>query len=289
MIIDNKKLQEQVVHVELGLANVKQLMKDTELMKWFADDFALRFCWSSNALEGNTLSLDETIALVEFDEVRAGHTYSEYQEAKNLYYAIWMSMIPFHYEPITEEWIQANNGWLLDSNGKYRTEDVKVGTLLETAHMPPHYERVPELMQEYAATVNFKSDVLIEFFEKLTLSHLTFERIHPFKDGNGRVGRMILNQQLINNGLLPVALTKNSDYIQGFKQFSRNGDYSKLMYEILKGEEEALERLTAFEKKREQGLNWDPKTTLEGKIEAADKLKAEQKNGQSVQKDRKER
>jgi len=289
MIIDNKKLQEQVVHVELGLANVKQLMKDTELMKWFADDFALRFCWSSNALEGNTLSLDETIALVEFDEVRAGHTYSEYQEAKNLYYAIWMSMIPFNYEPITEEWIQANNGWLLDSNGKYRTEDVKVGTLLETAHMPPHYERVPELMQEYAATVNFKSDVLIEFFEKLTLSHLTFERIHPFKDGNGRVGRMILNQQLINNGLLPVALTKNSDYIQGFKQFSRNGDYSKLMYEILKGEEEAIERLTAFEKKREQGLNWDPKTTLEGKIEAADKLKAEQKNGQSVQKDRKER
>ena len=145
------------------------------------------------------------------------------------------------------------------------------------------------VMQEYAATVNFKIDGFIEFFEKLTLSHLTFERIHPFKDGNGRVGRMILNQQLINNGLLPVALTKNSDYIQGFKQFSRNGDYSKLMYEILKGEEEAIDRLTAFEKKRAQGLNWDPKITLEGKIEAADKLRENQGNDSPARNDRDER
>lgn len=289
MIIDSKKLQEKITHIEQGLAAVKHLMADTELMKWFADDFALRFCWSSNAIEGNTLSLDETIALVEFDEVRAGHTYSEYQDAKNLYYAIWMSMIPFHSEPITEAWIQTNNGWLRGSEGNYRTKDVTVGTLLETAYVPPHYERVPGLMQEYAANVNFKIDGLIEFFEKLTLSHLTFERIHPFKDGNGRVGRMILNQQLINNGLLPVALTKNSDYIQGFKQFSRNGDYSKLMYEILKGEEEAIDRLTAFEKKRAQGLNWDPKITLEGKIEAADKLRENQGNDSPARSDRDDR
>lgn len=289
MIIDNEKIQEKIEHIEHGLSTVKHLMADTELMKWFADDFALRFCWSSNAIEGNTLSLDETIALVEFDEVRAGHTYSEYQDAKNLYYAIWMSMIPFHSEPITEAWIQTNNGWLRGSEGNYRTKDVTVGTLLETAHVPPHYDRVPELMKDFATTVNFKVAGLAELFEKLTLSHLTFERIHPFQDGNGRVGRMILNQQLINHGLLPVALTKNSDYIQAFKQFGRNGDYSKLMYEILKGEEEAIDRLTAFEKKRAQGLKCDSQLTLKGKMEAANKLQAEQQKDRSAPKDRDER
>lgn len=287
MIIDNKTRQEQVAHVEKKLATAKHLMSDAELMAWFAEDFALRFCWSSNAIEGNTLSLYETIALVEFDEVRAGHTYSEYQDAKNLYHAICTSMTPFHKESITEAWIKANNQLLRGSGGEYRVENVKVGTLLETSHIPPRHEHVPEMMKGFAENVNFRAEGVEDLFEKLTLSHITFERIHPFKDGNGRVGRMILNQQLINHGLLPVALTKNSAYIQGFKQYSRNGDYSKLMYEILKSELEAIERLVSFEKKRQKGLNWDPKMTLEEKIEAAGKLQASQ--SQSMPASREER
>lgn len=274
MIIDTKKLQEKIEHIELGLVKVKNLMADTELMDWFADDFALRFCWSSNAIEGNTLSLDETIALVEYDEVRAGHTYSEYQEAKNLYHAICKAMIPFHSEPVTEEWIKANNGLIRGVAGEYRTENNRVGTLFETSHYPPDYKQVPALMQNFIETVNFETKTTSELFEKLTFSHLTFERIHPFWDGNGRVGRMILNQQLINHGLLPVALTKTGSYIQAFKHYSRNKDISLLMYEILKEEENSIERLLDFQQKREQGLNWDPKMTLEEQIEAAGKLQA---------------
>ncbi len=276
MIIKNEKLQEQILHVEQGLAAVKQLMNDAELMSWFADDFALRFCWSSNAIEGNTLSLDETIALVEFDEVSAGHTYSEYQDAKNLYSAICTSMIPFHSEPITEAWIKENNGLLRGAPGAYRTGDVRVGTLVETSHMPPHHDRVPALMQDFMADVNIQNDNLAELFKQITLSHIIFERIHPFQDGNGRVGRMVLNQQLINNGLLPIALTKNSNYIQSFGVYNKNKDYSKMMYEILKAEIEAIEHLKTIEQKRHHGLDWDPKMTLEAKIEAASRLQAEQ-------------
>ena len=81
--------------VEQALALTKNLMSNETLMSWFTDDFAVRFCWSSGALEGNTLSLEEIIALIEYDEVRAGHTYTEYQEAKNLFRAIQESMLPF--------------------------------------------------------------------------------------------------------------------------------------------------------------------------------------------------
>ena len=287
MVIDNKKLQEKITHVEQGLANAKHLMEDADLMKWFADDFALRFCWSSNAIEGNTLSLDETVALVEYDEVRAGHTYSEYQDAKNLHHAICRSMIPFHSERISEAWIKQNNQLLRGQGGEYRTEDVKVGTIFETAHVPPSYELVPNLMRDFVEEVNFHAGSLSVLFEKLALSHLTFERIHPFKDGNGRVGRMIMNQQLINHGLLPVALNKNSEYRQAFKQYGKNGDYSKMMYEILKGEEEAIDRLAAFEQKREQGLKWDPKLTLAEQIKEAGELQA--KNKKPVRPNREER
>ena len=276
MIIKNKILQEQAERVEQGLAKVQHLMADPELMNWFADDFALRFCWSSNAIEGNTLSLDETVALVEYDEVRAGHTYSEYQDAKNLHYAICTSMVPFRYQPIKEDWIKRNNRLIRGTAGGYRTSDVKVGNLLETTYVPPSFTEVPRMMQGFLDTVNFNEDLsVLDTFKQIAVQHMTFERIHPFKDGNGRTGRMILNQQLINHGLLPVAITKNSAYMQAFRQYGRNGDYSKMLHELLKAEEDAIDRLIAFEQKREQGLNWDPKMTLEEQIEAAGKLQAD--------------
>lgn len=275
MIISNKILQEQVERVEQGLAKVQHLMADPELMSWFADDFALRFCWSSNAIEGNTLSLDETVALVEYDEVRAGHTYSEYHDAKNLYHAICSSMIPFHFEAIKEDWIKRNNLMIRGGSGGYRSENVRIGNLFETSYIPPDFAKVPQMMWSFLDTVNFDAKTVLETFKTIAIQHITFERIHPFKDGNGRIGRMILNQQLINHGLLPVAITKNSAYMQAFRQYGKNGDYSKMLHELLKAEEEAIDRLIAFEKKREQGLNWDPKMTLEEQIEAAGKLQAD--------------
>lgn len=274
MIVNNKILKEQAEHVEHGLANVQHLMVDAELMAWFAEDFALRLCWSSNAIEGNTLSLDDTVALVVFDEVRAGHTYSEYHDAKNLYHAICSSMIPFHREDITEEWIKNNNRLIRGEDGEYRVQNNRIGNQFETSHIPPDFSRVPGLMKEFAVLVNIKAGSLFDLFKELAVLHMTFERIHPFWDGNGRTGRMILNQQLINYGLLPVAITKKSAYMQAFRQFGRNGDYSKMLHELLKAEEEAIDHLIDFEKKREQGLNWSHKIPLEDQIKAAGILQA---------------
>lgn len=265
-LINNDELLSQVEH---ELTATKNIMSDETLMKWFTDDFAVRFCWSSNAIEGNTLSLDETIALVEYDEVRAGHTYTEYQEAKNLYRAIQESMIPFRVQPVSEEWIKNNNRVIRGLGGEYRTEDVKIGTIVETTYMPPKSAQVPDLMKKYIENVNFDVNGLADLIEKVVRSHLHFERIHPFYDGNGRTGRMIMNQQLINHGLLPVAINKNSEYRQSFKRYDKNGDISQLVHIVLAGELEAIQRLQEFKKKREQEMPSDLKRSLEEQIEAA--------------------
>lgn len=94
-LIDNEKLYE---NIEKKLELIKAAKEQPVIMKPFIKDFAYRFCWSSNALEGNTLSLDETICLIDYDEVRSGHTYTEYQEAKNLYKAIKKEMLPLQKE-----------------------------------------------------------------------------------------------------------------------------------------------------------------------------------------------
>ena len=235
--------------VEQALALTKNLMSNETLMSWFTDDFAVRFCWSSGALEGNTLSLEEIIALIEYDEVRAGHTYTEYQEAKNLFRAIQESMLPFSPKPITEEWIQKSNGIIRGTDGSYRTIPLRVGTQFETVYFPPAPEQVPALMQAYMEKVNFTADTFAEIIELIVRSHLHFERIHPFSDGNGRTGRMILNQQLINHGLLPITIHKNSDYRRAFKRYDKNGNISLMVHVVLDGEREAIQRLRDFQEK----------------------------------------
>ena len=238
-----------LLQVEHDFAGIQTILNEKTLMAWFMDDFAVRFCWSSNAIEGNTLSLEETIALVEYDEVSAGHTYTEYQEAKNLFRAIQESMLPFCPKPITEEWIEHNNGIIRGTDGTYRTIPLRVGTQFETVYFPPAPEQVPSLMQAYMEKVNFTAETFAEIIELTVRSHLHFERIHPFADGNGRTGRMILNQQLINHGLLPITIHKNSDYRQAFKRYDKNGDISLMVHVVLDGEREAIQRLKDFQEK----------------------------------------
>ncbi len=113
-------------------------------------------------------------------------------------------------------------------------------------YIPPDAKSVPELMKNYLESVNFVVLDMKDLIEKIAISHFQFERIHPFADGNGRTGRMIINQQLINHGLLPITINKNSDYRQSFKRFDKSGDISQFVHLMLTGELQALERLKEF-------------------------------------------
>lgn len=255
MIINNEKL---IQEVERALDGIKPQMDNEMLMEMFSKDFSFRFCWSSNAIEGNTLSLDETVALIEYDEVKAGKPYSHYKEAKSLYRAISESMLPFHQEPISESWIKKNNAIIMESSGEYRKGPVYVGSLVEAVYYPPAAEEVPTLMNRFLQTINFELEKLTEIMEKVAKTHFDFERIHPFPDGNGRVGRMILNQQLINNGLLPVAIGPKGDYRRSFLIYDRSADMSKLIHELCKAEINSVRRIQCLQQKMNQDFVLNP-------------------------------
>ena len=68
--------------METQKEEIFKLMENPLISQPFVEDFAKRFSWSTNAIEGNTLSLEETIAVIDYDEVRSNHTYSEYTDAK---------------------------------------------------------------------------------------------------------------------------------------------------------------------------------------------------------------
>ncbi len=236
-------------HCELALNAVKKaddIKKDEIAWTEFYKDFKYRFCWSSNSLEGNTLSLDDTIAVIDYDEVRSNHTYSEYSEAKCMYNAI--KNLNVSGQEITETWIKENNGIIIDSVGEYRTKNIYIGSVIEAKFYPPNYTKVASLMKEYMDSIknglqgNFKQKI-----ESAAVSHITFERIHPFIDGNGRVGRLLLNQLLLNEGLFPISISNTSKYRQALQAYDNTKDTSLMEYLICDGQKEASERLLQFE------------------------------------------
>lgn len=241
-------ISQSIKEIESSLNDIKEIYNTPLIIEAFKKDFEYRFCWSSNFLEGNTLSLDETIDLIEFDEVNSNHTFSEYVEAKNLYSAIKKNL-SFNYREITEKWIKDINADILKREASYRKHDVFIGSKIEIVHYPPSYKELNDLMSKYIENVNDRYTSIEELVKNIAIKHIEFERIHPFLDGNGRTGRLILNQSLINNGLLPISISKNSKYKKAFIQYDRNKDTSPLEHIICKNELKEIKMVIELSKK----------------------------------------
>lgn len=238
--------ENRILQIETEKKEIFKHMENPLISQPFIEDFAKRFSWNTNAIEGNTLSLEETIAVIDYDEVRSNHTYSEYTDAKNAYYAIQKLLLPFAKTAIDEEWIKKANGYIRHMQGEYRDTTVYIGNLSEAVYYPPDPQDVPELMKNWIKEINTEAMTVKEIFEKIAANHVRFERIHPFSDGNGRTGRMIINQQLINHGLLPISIQPIGKYREAFRRYDKREDLSEMIYVLLKSELESFDRVRSL-------------------------------------------
>jgi len=179
-IVDNKEILDEAVR---KLKDIDEIRKMPLIKEPFEKDLAYRLCWSSNAIEGNTLTLDETISVIEYDEVKSGHSFTEYDEARRLYSAI-KELLTFEKTQITEGWIIKANLLITGSDGAYRERNVYIGTLAEAIFYPPDHTEVPDRMKTYVESVNFAEEDLRAAITEVARQHIIFERIHPFADGN---------------------------------------------------------------------------------------------------------
>ena len=77
-------------------------------------------------------------------------------------------------------------------------------------------------MKNFVEFVN--NDALFNAVYRIAIAHYQFEAIHPFRDGNGRVGRILLNNILLKNGLPPISidLKNRSEYYQSLQEYEKN-------------------------------------------------------------------
>lgn len=198
-------------------------------LEYLYSDFLMEYTYNTNAIEGNTLSLEETSLVLEGITI-AGKPLREHLEVighKDAFYYI-LDLVRDDIS-ISEKTIKDIHSLiLLDKpydRGLYRGISVRVGT-----HTAPQPYRVPILMEQIIHEYNFDMSHL-NVFEKAALFHLKFESIHPFIDGNGRTGRLLLNLDLMNNKYDPIDIkfSNRSRYYDCFSEYSLTGNYEAML------------------------------------------------------------
>ncbi|MCC6198816.1 Fic family protein [Candidatus Nomurabacteria bacterium] len=190
--------------------------------------------YNSNAIENSTLSLEETEKILLQIDLDRYISEREIFEAKNLARVMEYIEKRAKEQELSEEVILSLHKMLLsnirdDIAGRFRKDNefVRVGS-----HIAPAPQEIPESMKKmlskyYAST----SESIIKRIAKL---HLAFEYLHPFNDGNGRIGRVISNYLLIREGYVPINIKfiDRMKYYDAFKEFETKG-VTEMMEEIV--------------------------------------------------------
>lgn len=203
---------------------IKEILTNPDIR----DQFILKLTYHSNSIEGSTLTEPDTAAIL-FDNVALPNkSLTEHLEAKNHQTALnFVFDCVVNKIKINEQFVLTVHGMLMNGvmpdAGRYRNHAVRIaGVNLVTAN----YVSVPKLMQSLMIELHQIKDIVAS----VTYVHSTFERIHPFSDGNGRVGRLLMCAMLLQANYAPAVILQEQKqlyYIYLFKAQTKD-DQSQL-------------------------------------------------------------
>jgi Fic family protein len=198
-------LLEKIESKKKKLDSLRPLPNDA--VQRILEDIRLRHTYHSDAIEGNTLSLQETKLVLEEGVAIGGKPLKDHIEARNDAEAFdLMLKLATSNEKISPESIQKIHEYvmrgILLKPGQYRTENVAITGAL---NRPPSYLKIVSLMDEYFRSIE---KMQLHPVKKAAYIHYEFVRIHPFIDGNGRVARLLTNFYLIKKGYPPIIIQK---------------------------------------------------------------------------------
>lgn len=218
------------------------------------EEFIIESSYNSNAIEGNTITLRETVLIL-----KEGMTIAEKPLREHLDIIGFKDAFNYIYElvannePLSERTIKDIHSLVLmnnaESRGVYRKIPVRI---LGAENEPTAPYLIAEEMQSLIEKYQQKLTALHPI-EAISWLHLAFESIHPFIDGNGRTGRLLINFELLKHGYLPVDIkfTHRANYYQCFDDFHKNQqDISRLVELISQYEVAELNRYLAILEQR---------------------------------------
>ena len=202
--LDVATLHERKDEVSKLKTTISEIIDDKNVL----NTLILHLTFNTNTIEGSTMTLDDTKRVLFSHEVLANRTQIEQAEARNHEAALlWLlselqnKSFKFSEDMIIQLHLRLMNGIIGDA-GQYRQHKVRImGAGVTVAN----YLKVPGLMHMLVDDINRPSSDPIA---KLSATHAIFEKIHPFSDGNGRVGRLLMLAQALIYELVPPLIPK---------------------------------------------------------------------------------
>lgn len=197
----------------------------------------LDFAYNTNHIEGSTITPDETASIYETGTILTSSdkviVLKDATEVKN-HFTLFKYMLDTIEEKLSEDMIKKfhfilKEGTLTDEEkewfvvGDYKKKKNFVGNI--TTSLPSEVAKdMQNLLDWYEKIDNKRVEDIIEF-------HVRFERINPFQDGNGRVGRMIMFRECLYNDIMPFYIEdrKKEFYIRGIKEYQVNNEKGYLI------------------------------------------------------------
>ena len=176
----------------------------------YMEDMLVRMAHHSTAIEGNTLTQAETISILIHNFIPRDMSEREYYEVKN-YRKAFNTLLEAD-RKITTELIKKYNKYIMenlhDLNGKFKTTQ---NLILGAEFEPTKPYLVPFEIEDWCNNLSYRLENAKTNEEKVEIimdQHIKFEKIHPFNDGNGRTGRLLIIHSCLKEDLEPIIIPK---------------------------------------------------------------------------------
>ena len=176
----------------------------------YMEDMLVRMAHHSTAIEGNTLTQAETISILIHNFIPRDMSEREYYEVKN-YRKAFNTLLEAD-RKITTELIKKYNKYIMenlhDLNGKFKTTQ---NLILGAEFEPTKPFLVPFEIEDWCNNLSYRLENAKTNEEKVEIimdQHIKFEKIHPFNDGNGRTGRLLIIHSCLKEDLEPIIIPK---------------------------------------------------------------------------------